>query len=257
VLRRRADERGSRVADRLTSTPDHVAVAVPDFDVADARWRDELGGRWVTWFHNPGRFRSRQSRFRGGAKLELLMPSEADPSPDNFVRRYLDRFGAQVHHVTLKVPDLHAAIATLDAAGLAVVDVDDRDPGWQEAFVRPSQVGGFIVQIARSAYRDADWAAHHGYTPEEPPADGAVLVGPLLEHPDLDRAAAVWTALGGTVTHEPGLVTVRWPDAPLAVCVREGAVAGPVGLVFEGAEPRDRDPALGAAVVPARALATR
>lgn len=244
------------MADRLTSTPDHVAVAVPDFDVADARWRDELGGRWVAWFHAHGRFRSRQSRFRGGAKLELLMPSEEDPSPGNFVRRYLDRFGAQVHHVTLKVPDLHAAIATLAAAGFDVVDVDDRDPLWQEGFVRPSQVGGLIVQIAHSANSDAEWAAQHGHDLEEPPADGAVLVGPLLEHPDLDRAATVWETLGGTVTCDAGLVTASWPDAPLRVTVRRGPAAGPVGLVFEGAEARDRDPELGAAVVPSHALGT-
>jgi hypothetical protein len=31
----------------ITSTPDHVAIAVPDIEAAAARWRDELGGGWV------------------------------------------------------------------------------------------------------------------------------------------------------------------------------------------------------------------
>ncbi len=239
------------MADRIVARPDHVAVAVPDFDVADARWRDELGGRWVAWYHKPGGFRSRQSRFRGGAKLELLMPSEVETARPSFLRGYLDRFGAQVHHVTLKVPDLRAAIAILTGAGLDVVDVDDEsDPGWQEGFLRPSQVGGLIVQIACSAYSDAEWAAEHDFTPDEPPADGAVLVGPLLSHPDLDRAAWVWRTLGAEVVRRGDLLTASWDDDPLRVMVREGEHAGPVGLVFEGAAASERDPALGARVVP-------
>jgi catechol 2,3-dioxygenase-like lactoylglutathione lyase family enzyme len=239
------------VADRIEIVPDHVAVAVPDFDAADARWRDQLGGRWVAWFHAHGYFRSRQSRFRGGAKLELLMPSETDPSPGNFVRRYLDRFGAQVHHVTLKVPDLHPALETLAGMGLDAVDVDDRNDVWQEAFLRPSQVGGLIVQVAWARHTDADWAAMHDYTPEEPPADGARLVGPLLSHPDLDRAAWLWSTLGAQVDEVGGQLVARWADAALQVRIQPGDTAGPVGLVFDGAPPLDRDPTLGARVIPA------
>lgn len=233
----------------LDAVPDHVAVAVPDFDVADRRWRDELGGRWVAWYHAPGAFRSRQSRFRGGAKLELLMPSDVDPSPRNFVRRYLDRFGAQVHHLTLKVPDLHEAIAVLEEAGLDVVDVDDSGENWKEAFLRPSQVGGLIVQVAWSGQSDAQWAAAKGYEPEEPPVDGAILRGPLLEHPDPEHAAWLWTVLGATVEEDGDSLMAHWDGAPLEVRIRSGPIAGPVGLLFEGAEARSRDPELGAAVV--------
>lgn len=234
----------------LEAVPDHVAVAVPDFDVADRRWRDELGGRWVAWYHAPGAFRSRQSRFRGGAKLELLMPSDVDDSPDNFVRRYLDRFGAQVHHLTLKVPDLPAAIGTLQAARLDVVDVDLSGDTWKEAFLRPSQVGGIIVQVAWSGQTDAQWAAAHDHVPEEPPPDGAVLRGPLLEHPDLDHARWLWSTLGADIEQDGEDLVAHWDGAPLEVRIRRGADAGPVGLRFDGVSPLPRDPALGAAVVP-------
>jgi catechol 2,3-dioxygenase-like lactoylglutathione lyase family enzyme len=241
--------------DRLDAVPDHVAVAVPDLDVADARWGDELGGRWLSWYHNRGVFRGRQSRFRGGAKLELLMPSElADPGT-NFVRRFLDRFGADVHHVTLKIPDLHGAIAVLEDAGLDVIDVDDRGETWKEAFLRPSQVGGLIVQVAWSGQTDAEWAALTGHEPEEPPADGAVLVGPLLQHPDVDRARQLWSLLGADVADEDGLLVARWSGAPLEVRIRAGERAGPVGLVFEGAPALEGDPTLGAAVLPLDSLA--
>lgn len=239
------------MTDRIDAVPDHVAVAVPDFDAADARWTDDLGGRVVVGFHAHGRFRSRQSRFSGGAKLELLVPSELDPSPDNFVRRFLDRFGATVHHVTLKVADLHDAIATLATAGLDVVDVDDRDTAWQEGFLRPSQVGGVIVQIAQASKTDGEIAAAQGRIPEEPPADGARLLGPLLHHPDLDRAAWLWGVLAATITTDDRGFTAAWPGSPLSIRVEPGERAGPVGLRFTGiAAPLPQDPVLGAAVFP-------
>ena len=148
----------------IPSVPDHVAVAVPSIDDSLSRWRDALGGV-VQWrFHNPAVFRGATLQFAGGAMLELLEPSEGDDrvrptgGPDGFLTSFLDRFGAQVHHVTLKVPDLHEAIAEVRRHGLDAVDVDDTDPGWREAFLRPSQVGGMIVQIA-STDRDPGLAS--------------------------------------------------------------------------------------------------
>jgi hypothetical protein len=46
------------------------------------------------------------------------------------------------------VEDLAGALDVLAAADLDVVDVNLTDDRWQEAFVRPSVVGGLIVQVA-------------------------------------------------------------------------------------------------------------
>ena len=231
--------------------PDHVAVAVPDFDVADQRWRDELGGRWTSWYHNkPAGFRSRQLRYRGGAKLELLQPSEIDPSPDNFVRSFLARHGPSVHHVTLKVPSLHDAIAAARERELDVVGIDDRHPGWMEAFLRPSQIGGLVVQLAQSNQTDEDWAAHHDWTIPDPPADGARLIGPRLTHPRTDDAAELWSHLGADVTETPDGLKVRWADHPLVIeIVPDDGPARPLGVVFENCEPLDPHPELGTSVL--------
>lgn len=235
----------------LEAVPDHVAVAVPDFDVADRRWRDALGGRWVTWYHNrAGGFRSRQLRYRGGAKLELLQPSEVDPSPGNFVRAFLDRHGATVHHVTLKVPSLHDAVATARAQGFDVVGVDDRSERWKEAFLRPSEIGGLVIQLAQSPMSDTDWAAEHDFEPEAPGPDAARLVGPRLTHRHLSRAQQIWTFLGATVTaHNEGLVA-RWPSVPFEVeIVEDAGPPRPLGIVMAGCEPLDAHPQLGASVL--------
>lgn len=235
----------------LDVVPDHVAVAVPDFDVADRRWRDELGGRWVSWYHNKGGgFRSRQLRFRGGVKLELIQPSEVDPSPDNFMRAFLARHGSSIHHVTLKVPSLRTAIEAARGHGLDVVMIDERDPIWMEAFLRPSQVGGLVVQFAQSTQADEDWAARHGWVPPDPPEDGARLVGPRLAHPDLARAADLWSFLEADVSEVEHALVVRWPGHSLSIeIVPDEGPARPLGLVFENTRPLDAHPDLGCSVL--------
>ncbi len=117
--------------------------------------------------------------------------------------------------------------------------------------MRPSAVGGMIVQVASSAFGEQDWLAFTGFTRTAPRDDGARLLGPLLQHPDLDRARMVWTTLGGTVSAvSADVVDVTWDGHPLVVRIRRGADAGPVGLRFAGAPPLPADPALGPAVLP-------
>ncbi len=234
----------------IDARPDHVAIALPAIDPALRRWQDELGAGQVSRFTQRAAFDSMQLRYANDAKLELLVPSERDPAPDNFVRRFLDRFGTRVHHVTLKVPDLREAVASLEHHGLDVVDVDTSDPHWHEGFLRPSQVGGIIVQIARSDSDDAAFAARVGFTQTEPRADAARLLGPLLVSDDLDRAGAVWSRLGADVQRiDDEAIEARWGDAPLSVRIVAGDDVGARGLRFTDAVHHDHDPVLGPPVI--------
>jgi catechol 2,3-dioxygenase-like lactoylglutathione lyase family enzyme len=234
----------------LRAVLDHVAIAVPDPDVAEKRWRDQLGGGLVAFGGN-GVFSSRQLRFAGGGKLELLSPSP-DSDGDGFVERFLSRFGTAIHHVTLKVPDLAEAIATVEAAGLDVVDVQDEHEHWREAFLGPSQVGGLIVQIAWASDSDEVWARRVGHMPEDPAPGAPTLHGPRLLHPDLVRAAELWRLLGATVDQSDDIHRCTWPDSPLDVLVETGPQAGPAELRMTGTGPLPPDADLGPAVLPRR-----
>ncbi|MDQ3538913.1 MAG: VOC family protein [Actinomycetota bacterium] len=219
------------MTERLSAQLDHVAVAVPDWEIAQRRWCDQLGGGIVAW-GDSGVFASRQLRFANGTKLELLRPASNDPG--NFVRRFLARFGSVVHHVTFKVADLGAALDVVRAGGLDVVDVDTSGSVWHEGFLRPSQVGGLVVQVAWSGATDQEWAASIGHAPEPPAPGAAELLGPTLRHPDLERARAVWTLLGAMITEEDGALRCRWPDSHLDVVIEPGEPAGPVALRMRG-----------------------
>ncbi|MFA9445460.1 VOC family protein [Egicoccus sp. AB-alg6-2] len=215
----------------IATVPDHVAVAVPDIEAAAERWHDQLGGGWVgpRFPVAHAGFATRQLRYAGGAKLELLEPT----TPDGFAAHFLARFGARIHHVTLKVAALLPAVERLRAEGLDVVDVFAEGDVWHEGFLRPSQVGGLIVQVAWSGRSDTEWAQLAGLEPE-PPAQGAArLLGPTLMHPSPTTAADVWRRLGAEVDGDDDGVRVRWPDAPLDVEIVPGATAGPVGLRFQ------------------------
>ncbi|MFU8839159.1 MAG: VOC family protein [Nitriliruptoraceae bacterium] len=231
----------------ITTVPDHVAAAVPSIDAAAARWIDQLGGGWLmpSWEAPGSGFATRQARFTGGAKLELLEPR----TRDGFAAAFLARHGAGVHHVTLKVAALLPAVATLDGAGLDVVDVSTANPSWHEAFLRPSQVGGLIVQVAWAEHDDAGWAAFLGATPEQPRDDAARLLGPRLAHPDLAAAARVWRLLGAEVARDGDVLTVRWPGAPLDIEVVAGPRPGPLGLRMTGPAALDADAVHGPAVL--------
>ncbi len=232
----------------IPAVPDHVAVAVPAIDDAAARWRDQLGAGWANrgMFLPEAPFHVRQLRFANGAKLELLQPNG-----QGFAQGFLDRFGPRVHHVTLKVPDaLMPAVETMRAEGYDVVDVNT-EGGWHEGFLRPSQVGGVIAQIAWSESSPEEWTRRNADVAEEPRGE-VELLGPTLTHPDLDAAERIWTTLGGKVTHEDRAIMVAWDGAPLTVRVEAGATAGPVGLRMAGVEPMEAHPVLGAAVLPAQ-----
>ena len=232
----------------IDAVPDHVAVAVPDIEAAAARWRDHLGGGWLapTMRSESAGFASRQLRYPGGAKLELLEPV----GDDGFATRFLHRLGARIHHVTLKVPALLPAVEQLRDEGFDVVDVFAEGEMWHEAFLRPSQVGGLIVQIAWAGHSDEQFAALFDTVPEEPSSDAAILHGPSLVHPDLSAAGAVWSTLGAEVVEADGGLDVSWHDAPLTVRIDRGDPASAVGVRFTGCAPLEQDPKLGAATLP-------
>jgi catechol 2,3-dioxygenase-like lactoylglutathione lyase family enzyme len=230
----------------LDARPDHVAVAVHDLDTAAARWQEELRGVWLSPRWSGGGFGTRQLRYGNLGKLELLEPD----APDGFAAGFLRRFGPRIHHVTLKVPDLLEAVAIVGDAGFETVDVSTDRHEWHEAFLRPSQVGGIIVQLARALHDDEGWASLAGIDLPPVDTDAPALLGPTLSHHDLDAAEHLWTTLGATVTRDGDAFEARWDGAPLTVVVERGAEAGPLGLRFSPDPGLPADEVAGPATLP-------
>jgi methylmalonyl-CoA/ethylmalonyl-CoA epimerase len=128
---------------------DHVAVAVHSIKAALSLYRDALGGEYLMGGDQDGTWRWLQLRFPGGGKVELL-----EPLGEGFLSRFLDRYGEGLHHVTFKTDDIQAAIAQLESNGFELVDVRLENPHWKEAFLRPSNAHGTLIQVAQSSQPD-------------------------------------------------------------------------------------------------------
>lgn len=134
---------------------DHVAVAVHSIKDALRLYRDALGGEYLMGAEGGDTWRWVQVRYPGGGKVELL-----EPLGDGFLSRFLDRHGEGMHHMTFKTDDIAAAIAHVEGLGYELVDVSLEDPHWKEAFLRPSNAHGTLIQLAQPSGSDEEAARH-------------------------------------------------------------------------------------------------
>ena len=124
---------------------DHVGIAVADIAEALTFYRDALG----LDVDAPEDVVSQRVRAHfipaGGAALELLEATAVD-SP---IAKYLAKRGAGLHHITLGVDDLAAALERLRARGVRLID-DVARPGAhgsRVAFIHPSSSHGVLVEL--------------------------------------------------------------------------------------------------------------
>src|ERR687883_121963 len=114
---------------------EHIGIATPKIEDALAFWRDALGLEVV------------HTEAVGEPRVELLEPTHA-ASP---VAKFLDKRGAGVHHVAVRVADIRAALARLKAKGARLIDEEPRKGagGCLVAFVHPSAAGGVLLELVQ------------------------------------------------------------------------------------------------------------
>ena len=85
----------------------------------------------------------------GDAALELLEPT----APDSPIATYLAKRGPGLHHITLEVEDIAAALGELTARGVRLIDETPRPGahGSLVAFIHPSSAHGVLVELKQAA----------------------------------------------------------------------------------------------------------
>ena len=124
---------------------DHIGIAVSNLADALAFYRDALGLE----IDAPEDVASQRVRAHfipvGEAALELLEATAAD-SP---IAKYVAKRGPGLHHITLRVDDIAAALAQLKARGVRLIDETPR-PGAHRslvAFIHPASAHGVLVEL--------------------------------------------------------------------------------------------------------------
>jgi len=84
----------------------------------------------------------------GPVTIELLEPRSASHT----VSRFLDTRGPGIHHLSLEVADIEAALARARAAGVQPVDEHPRAGahGTQVAFLHPRSLFGVLIELCQS-----------------------------------------------------------------------------------------------------------
>lgn len=146
----------SRTGVRDTDAPslgivaiDHICQAFPDRDVL-AQWYRDLAGFVEVW-------RTPDDEHPDMADLVLNIPGSSvcwevimPRGEDSFIKRFWDKNGAGVHHVTFEVADWDAALAAAEHHGVETFDsnagVTD-EASWRDTFIHPKLTGGVLVQL--------------------------------------------------------------------------------------------------------------
>ncbi|HLW47085.1 MAG TPA: VOC family protein [bacterium] len=135
----------SRVTPRLA----HVAVVVRDLDRQTSVPAAVLGLAVRDRAAVSGEDATVSFLRVGRADVELVQPlSQTGP-----LARFLDAHGESIHHLALRVPDLGAAIAAADRAGLRFAGRAPRlgAHGTRIAFVHPASLHGVLVELVEDA----------------------------------------------------------------------------------------------------------
>lgn len=128
---------------------DHVGIAVRDLDASLTFFRDALG----LHVEPPEDVPSQRVRAHfiptGPSALELLQAT----APDSPIAKFLDKRGPGLHHITLRVDDIRAALAHLRTRHVRLIDEEPRPgaEGASVAFIHPSSAQGVLVELKQVA----------------------------------------------------------------------------------------------------------
>jgi methylmalonyl-CoA/ethylmalonyl-CoA epimerase len=129
----------------MKATIDHIGIAVASIEDALAFYRDALGLE----VEAPEDVASQRVRAHfipaGSAAIELLEAT----APDSPIAKYVAKRGPGLHHITLRVDDIVAALAQLKGRGVRLIDEAPREGahGSLVAFIHPSSAHGVLVEL--------------------------------------------------------------------------------------------------------------
>jgi methylmalonyl-CoA epimerase len=86
----------------------------------------------------------------GESRLELLEAT----SEDSVIAKFIAKRGEGLHHVCLRVPDLAAAIETLQSEGVRLVsnEIKTGAGGHRYVFVHPQSTSGVLLELVESGH---------------------------------------------------------------------------------------------------------
>ena len=133
---------------RSAAVLDHVAVGASTLADGWELFGGLLGGAWAYGGDSPG-FWWGQLQYSAGPKVELLTPTGGPHAA--FLERFLAGRGPGFHHLNFIVPVIGDTLDRIRALGIEPVGIRLEHPSWKEAFLRPVDAYGTVIQVAEQA----------------------------------------------------------------------------------------------------------
>ncbi len=126
---------------------DHLGIAVSSLDTALGFWRDQLG---LT-------VESRETVETEKVSVAMLPAGESHvelleaTSPESPIAKFIGKRGEGLHHIALRVPDLVATAARLQAGGARLLNEPRAGAGGHlYVFVHPASTGGVLLELIQA-----------------------------------------------------------------------------------------------------------
>ena len=86
----------------------------------------------------------------GETRLELLEPT----SDDSVIAKFIAKRGEGLHHISIRVPDLNAAVQKLKSGGTRLVsnEIKVGAGGHRYVFLHPSSTAGVLIELVEASH---------------------------------------------------------------------------------------------------------
>ena len=124
---------------------EHIGIATRSLEDSLKFWRDALGLE-LTHTEVVEEQGVRVAMLPlGEPRIELLEPTRED-SP---VAKFLEKRGAGIHHIAVRVDDIRATLSDLKEKGARLIDESPRvgAGGCLVAFIHPAAAGGVLLEL--------------------------------------------------------------------------------------------------------------
>jgi methylmalonyl-CoA/ethylmalonyl-CoA epimerase len=127
---------------------DHLGIATNGLDEALKFWRDALGLELKDIESVEDQKVKVAMLPVGESRIELLEAT----SEDSPIAKFLQKRGAGIHHIAVRVDDIRATLSRLKESGARLIDEEPRTGagGCLVAFVHPSATNGVLLELVQN-----------------------------------------------------------------------------------------------------------
>lgn len=124
----------------------HIGIAAKDAKTVVEFFTKNLGGVLISSKEEADQQLISHMVDFGNSCLEIMETTV----PEGVIGKFIEKRGAGLHHISLKVSGIEEFAAKLEADGVRIVGKNFEDPALKYMFLDPRSTGGVLVEMVES-----------------------------------------------------------------------------------------------------------